>query len=1428
MRITFMLLFLGFVTVVRASAEPIVIDTLRSPSTYTNGLLTVRGVDLGVRSASADVALTEPVKITMQMRRVAHSGKPGHFGLNVIGGDHYRAHFYSHDGRNFIAALHQEKTLIPSGMTRGAKEMFPVSGDAEWVKVEVHVQPRLAEIHIAGMPSGRVFADLLPITHLSFYGYHMDIEVKDLAWERLPEAEAVSTDPDPSFALLMDDGFHARTADGIRAPLQTVNVERDAGLSGQAVKFDALEPGVRHPSPKLEYDVEGCFANHGTVMFWVKSDWDGRYSGPITHYPMLTGYDADGREKLSIRMTWWVSAVLGRAGELRSEELRHQSRDEWFRGDWNHVAVVWSEGGWSKLFFNGLPYTQPFGDNGKLLTNLDLKSVSRLVIGSGMGNPSAEAAFDVLQVYKRPLDNGEVYDEYRRFMPVDMLMSRSHIVADAAETVELLVAPGGHYMHPIPADRPLMTGAFHFHVRVVDTNDHVVAEKDFHVSIDEPVSLRVPVGGLPAGDYRVTSSVRSEGSTTGIQRTFMLNAYHPRLAMTPSEDEIELGNVIFEKDLSADDLLVAGVLTKVESPIGSYHEGGDRPMNRFSFEVPFDEKYRDGRPVMLELVWPDDKPRSMGWYMYPRIKQNQHRDRLGGGIQSGEEFPLSGAMQTSRYLFHPGTETYLFEARTMINGYPAALAAFRVYEIKDGRLPALRVMPPDNLPGRRFGFRDEDETFDQNLGWDYEDRRDVQVMTERLLDYLDYTGQNAWQYPFMRYTGYGFDMLGARRGLYPYNVSAYPYMVEALGRRGVTTIADINLFTLPEMKLLPDQTDAMVARGWALTKVGDPPVRPNAYTRPNHANPEIRAMIARHVAETARRFQPLDGFGGIAMTTHKIGFYPSIDYGCDPFTVAQFSRETGIVVPEGTESERKAYLCDPARMEAWASWRTAQSVALFTAIREAVDAIDPALPFYVNVPATPDPEQVSAIRAVQAIDRVSIVPMRYYTDHRHNLHWGRPMDELNERLYNPDEARMMMNNGMGFVDSYPRYFESFNGSLKNDVYASYFQNADVKPFGRHFLKELAFAVSAMDAQRILIGAQALGTWGRDAVTREFARAYRALPALPFDDAPGTGDPVTVRVLNTDSGTYVYAVSMLWDDCDVTLTLDRDATLEDRSTGARLEAGTIRLQAYQLRTFKSTDPELRIPSVAVRVSPQAEAWARAQVDDVRRAVERLEAGDIACEAAQQALGTMTELLSTGRYAELHRVLFSVGVRDAVDKARNYDNYAEQAAMIRRGHYAVNCGSTEFLRTRQGVLFFPDQPFAKGGYGHEGPMQTVNRSIDGVEHDQAELFITEAYSFDAYRFTVEPGTYDVTLYLKAGFARNFKSDAFVFSVTINGRRVLDDFDVVSACDNDFTRVAIQTFPSIVVEGNEIEIRFLADADRSPSVKLANAIEIIRQGD
>ena len=72
----------------------------------------------------------------------------------------------------------------------------------------------------------------------------------------------------------------------------------------------------------------------------------------------------------------------------------------------------------------------------------------------------------------------------------------------------------------------------------------------------------------------------------------------------------------------------------------------------------------------------------------------------------------------------------------------------------------------------------------------------------------------------------------------------------------------------------------------------------------------------------------------------------------------------------------------------------------------------------------------------------------------------------------------------------------------------------------------------------------IGTYGTEDVLVPFIQAFRALPAVVFDDVPSAGDPlVKVRRKVFDGKTYLYAINT--SDKPSRVTLDVPPGTEDR-------------------------------------------------------------------------------------------------------------------------------------------------------------------------------------------------------------------------------------------------------------------------------------------
>jgi hypothetical protein len=83
----------------------------------------------------------------------------------------------------------------------------------------------------------------------------------------------------------------------------------------------------------------------------------------------------------------------------------------------------------------------------------------------------------------------------------------------------------------------------------------------------------------------------------------------------------------------------------------------------------------------------------------------------------------------------------------------------------------------------------------------------------------------------------------------------------------------------------------------------------------------------------------------------------------------------------------------------------------------------------------------------------------------------------------------------------------------------------------------ALALTNFDALDITKSGFVIGTYGTEQAVGKFAQAYRALPAVRFDDVEGLSDPVRVRQKVVDGRAYFYALNTLPIPVDVTLQLE---------------------------------------------------------------------------------------------------------------------------------------------------------------------------------------------------------------------------------------------------------------------------------------------------
>ena len=1253
------------------------------------------------------------------------------------------------------------------------------------------------------------------------------------------------------FSVTRKDGVVSMTYQGETIPLQPIAFPVTSiaiyayQVDGAVDEWSVASPGFQYQEDfntdftiggkrELSYPVKGLVGNSGAVMFWFRPNWDGIAN--LTTYPLLQLVGADGKDRLSLFLWNWLRADVWQNNGKSKISIGRRDRGNYFKNDWVHFAVVWEGSGRVKLFVNGLPYlaSSSWMKDSRFIPGADLFSATRLLLDS-----KADGSFDELKLYKGAVSNRIVYDEYRRHMPVDLVIRDAVVSPDREEAIGVRIAPPGYYMRPMPVRKPeKIVPHIDFVMTLTGSGGKVIDRLERKLKVAAPADMTFPARKLPAGEYRLCCEIKGKGGD--FRRTFLFRSIQPSAPAPATNADIQMGKVFFEKkliDVGDKELLHEGPLKAGAN--GSYLEAGPSKGDRFAFSIPIPEKLRNHGPVLLEIDWPDDKPRNMGFYMYKETGSRQHRDRLQGGVQAGVEFPSSGKMVTSRYLFYPGTAHYLFEARTMSEGYPAAVCVVRMREIPGG-LPKLKILRPTGLPFRYFGNMDEDQTLTTSLTADNDTipelfRLKYDVGT--LLDYFDYTGQDTLHEPFLRYGKmFYYSREGtADQGVLGGGVGELSWVIDAFHRRGMKLDGILATSNLPEADLEPLVDSDFKKNGVFMLNSDGLPIKTFGAASgnlANFANPEAQKLFLDHVREFLELYARRSGFGGFELWLGRYGCWPSLKDGYSDYTVSAFCRDTGIRVPE---KNRYEFLTGEKRRE-WLAWRASKVTGFVRAVRDFMNRWNPELPLYVCLVFDRGngydffAENGIDVKMLRSIPGVFVTPIRMVTQHRHELHWGTTPSAIDSELY--DWRRQIVLSGMpaALSISYPAYFETYTKSLDNRRFAAYFENADIKPHGRFFLKELVFDIAASDAQEMVIGAQPLGSWGRDAEVREFARNYGALPKLTFHTVPGSPDPVAVRYLETANGTYFYVTNLLFTPCKVNLIfaspVKSGIALAD---GSAWNGGELTLKPFELRSFLIPKQKMAISAFEVTVPESCISYYCGKLAELEKSLHLLEKNKVHVGTEKKIVDSIRRALKAGHYFEAHRLIFCPEMNEMNSKIANFDKVVCQSKLIAGNTFAVNCGSGTYYVAPDGRLFFPDQHWSEGKtYGYFGNYRSVMRSITGLAAgDLPELYRNEAYDIDGYRFKLANGKYTVRLYMKIGYDPEFREKMFVFSVFAQEKPLFTNLDLYKKAGGDFGKPVVLEFKNIKVTKGMLTLEFQQPhGGRGGNMRLCNAIEVIPQ--
>jgi len=156
------------------------------------------------------------------------------------------------------------------------------------------------------------------------------------------------------------------------------------------------------------------------------------------------------------------------------------------------------------------------------------------------------------------------------------------------------------------------------------------------------------------------------------------------------------------------------------------------------------------------------------------------------------------------------------------------------------------------------------------------------------------------------------------------------------------------------------------------------------------------------------------------------------------------------------------------------------------------------------------------------------------------------------------------------------------------------------------------------------------------------------------------------------------------------------------------------------------------------------------------------------------------------------------------------------------YRVNCGAGEPCADEDGATWQPDQQWGEeAGWGAEGGGTAARDTALPVPDVPArEIYFTERFGVDRYRFRVPQGLYTVRLHFAETHANNYRPGLREFQVSVQGRRVLSDFDPYRE-GGGFARPSVMEVSGVAVSDGELKVGF---EPKTESVEI-NGIEVLR---
>ncbi|MGN0833712.1 MAG: LamG domain-containing protein, partial [Kiritimatiellia bacterium] len=659
-----------------------------------------------------------------------------------------------------------------------------------------------------------------------------------------------------------------------------------------------------------------------------------------------------------------------------------------------------------------------------------------------------------------------------------------------------------------------------------------------------------------------------------------------------------------------------------------YFEAGAKESDRFALNIPVP----GGRVCYVEFEYPDDAMRSMDITCKVSAPDWQGSP-MCVGVLTGREYKNSNQMQVHRCIVWNEYATRIVAyVMTTRNHENAALAAVRVYEIPDGKLPQLAIKEPEAVNGerRKFGIYYEDPAIGWSIPTKYYTVEGTDEATDRYMALMKYNGYNLLIYPGAWYHG----LIGENYQPRPHIDGFFSAWYEKFDREGLEFVPTIGFHNLPvEPGLINEQsfengelhrTAVNILSSGKPNPGGWHPTPPNF----NLAHPETRRKLMQAFNTLLAEGKGHQSFKGIALhlTDHMIGWWGTIEGGYNDYVIRGFEKETGIKVPvDRNDPERGRLYAEwllKNQYEEWVAWRcsvvTRFYAELAARLREARPDLKLFLHSYVTAgiangkgrPHWQDEDYVErrnreggldSAALTRAIPNLVLTQMVVPAEGRWCTWIRSYLQDVSRRQCSlPTEERTFdLLKGAAFpgLGIHDKYFESDIGHRTRGTAQGLSCEWSDEPGWRctvlnpsrfYARKHYVMPLRYRDILSMVKGGYGIGFYGTENALAPFVQAFRALPAVVMKDVKGVGDEVVkMREARVNGKYYAYVVNT--GEEKRRFTSARLQGLKNLATGETLTGDTIELEPYSLVALGGAAESAAAAKcdAAIRLAPNAE-------------------------------------------------------------------------------------------------------------------------------------------------------------------------------------------------------------------------------------------------